>query len=85
VSLIADLVEADPLSVNRSSGSEAVGAAGRDAAPLSQGPGEQCLLQLLVPEQVAQELCILLSEADMADKQALGARANRLSQQQAGA
>ncbi len=37
-----------------SSGPEAVGAAGGDAAALSQGPGEQRLLQLLVPQQAAQ-------------------------------
>ncbi len=34
--------------------SEAVGAVGGDATALSQRPGEQRLLQLLVPQQAAQ-------------------------------
>ncbi len=33
---------------------KAIGAVGGDAASLSQGPGEQCLLQLLVSQQAAQ-------------------------------
>jgi hypothetical protein len=57
-------------------GSEAFGAPGGEATPLPQGPGNNAFFNCLFLNKLPWELRILLSEADMADKQALGARAD---------
>jgi hypothetical protein len=68
-----------PLQPAAPSHPEAAGASRRDALPLSQGPGEKHLPQLLISQQASQGAPVLLSEADMLDRQALGARADSSS------
>jgi hypothetical protein len=54
--------------------SEAVGAPGGDATLLAQGPeSNNAFFNCLFLNKLPRELCILLSEADTGDKQALGA------------